>query len=74
MKAYLITTGVIFALIALLHLLKGISDRHLLASSPGEYLAMAALGVLAAALSVWAWWLLAGSSLDRGRSFGKDQA
>lgn len=55
MKAYLLTTGTIFALIAVLHGLRAISERRLLATNPGYYLGMAALGVLAAALSLWAW-------------------
>jgi hypothetical protein len=55
MKAYLATTGTIFALIALMHLLKAIQDRNSFSANPGEFLSMAALGVLAAALSGWAW-------------------
>jgi hypothetical protein len=58
MKAYLLTTGTLFGLIALMHLLKSIADRALLATDPWYYLGMSALGVVAAALSVWAWWLL----------------
>lgn len=55
MKAYLATTGTIFALIAVMHLKKAIHDQSILSTNPGEYLSMAALGLLAAALSVWAW-------------------
>lgn len=55
MKAYLATTGTIFALIALMHLLKAIGDRHDFSANPAEFLSMAALGLLAAVLSVWAW-------------------
>jgi len=58
MKAYLITTGSIFGLIAFLHVLRSIAEWHLLATDPVSFLAMAGLGVLAAALSVWAWYLL----------------
>lgn len=58
MKAYLITTGLIFSLIAVMHLLKAIDERRLLATDPWYYLGMAALGVVAAALSAWAWRLL----------------
>jgi biopolymer transport protein ExbB/TolQ len=58
MKAYLITTGTIFGLMAAMHLLKAINDRHALSTNPVEFLLMAALGVLAAGLSVWAWRLL----------------
>jgi drug/metabolite transporter (DMT)-like permease len=57
-KAYIIITGALFGVIALLHLLRAIEERALLATHPGEYLFMAALGVLAGALSVWAWRIL----------------
>ena len=58
MKAYLLVTGTLFGLIAIAHFLKSIAQRDQLATAPGSFLAMAALGVLAAALSVWAWCLL----------------
>jgi hypothetical protein len=58
MKAYLITTGTIFGLMAVLHLLRAIGERQKLTTDPGYFLSMAALGVVAAALSVWAWRLL----------------
>lgn len=58
MKAYLITTGTVFGLVALMHLLRAISERSMLGTNPGEFLFMAALGALAAALSAWAWCLL----------------
>ena len=58
MKAYLITTGIIFGLIALMHTLKAIGDLPHFSTNPGEYLSMAALGLLAAALSFWAFRLL----------------
>jgi drug/metabolite transporter (DMT)-like permease len=57
-KAYLITTGTVFGLIAVMHLLRGIAERHLLATDPWSFLGMAALGVVAGGLSVWAWCLL----------------
>jgi hypothetical protein len=55
MKAYLIITGTLFGLIAVMHLLKAIGDRQQMATDPVSFFAMAALGVVAAALSVWAW-------------------
>lgn len=58
MKAYLIITGVLFGLMAVLHLVRGIAEWHLLATNPGYFLGMAALGLVAAGLSVWAWRLL----------------
>jgi len=57
-KAYLITTGSVFGLIAAMHLLKAIDEWPRLKTDPGYYLGMAALGVVAAALSAWAWRLL----------------
>ena len=62
MKAYLVTTGTLFGLIAVMHLVKSINDRPLLATDPWYFLGMSALGVVAAALSVWAWCLLGLSS------------
>ncbi len=58
MKAYLIITGAIFALMALMHLMRAVAEWHSLATNPSYFLGMAALGVLAAALSFWAWRLL----------------
>lgn len=58
MKAYLITTGAIFGLMALLHVLRAIDEWHSLTTNPLDFVIMAALGVVAAALSVWAWRLL----------------
>jgi hypothetical protein len=54
-KAYLVITGSIFGLIAVLHLLRAIAEWHLLKTDPWYFLGMAGLGVLAAILSVWAW-------------------
>jgi hypothetical protein len=64
MKAYLIVTGALFGLIAVMHLLHAVADRAQLKTAPGEYLFMAALGIVAAGLSGWAWrllWLARGS-------------
>jgi hypothetical protein len=54
MKAYLITTGTVFALITLAHFWRMGVEGARLATEPF----FAALTVLAAALSAWAWWLL----------------
>jgi hypothetical protein len=54
-KAYLATTGAIFGIVALLHLRHAIADWSMLKTNPGEFLVMAALGVLAAGLAGWAW-------------------
>jgi hypothetical protein len=49
MKAYVITTGVIFALITLSHILRIVAEPHV-ATEPFFIL----LTVLSAALSIWA--------------------
>jgi hypothetical protein len=58
MKAYLVTTGVVFALITLAHILRLFAEGPRLAKDPFFIL----LTVLAAGLSVWAWRLLRSSS------------
>jgi hypothetical protein len=58
MKAYLVITGSLFGLLAVMHLLRAIAEWHSLKTDPAYFLGMAALGLLAAALSVWAWRLL----------------
>ena len=59
MKAYLITSGTIFGLLAAMHIVKAIDERQGFSTEPGHYIAMTVLGALAATLSVWAWRLLA---------------
>jgi hypothetical protein len=57
MKAYLITTGILFGLIALAHLAQtfahwqDLSDPHALFAGPG-------IAAVTAVLSFWAFWLL----------------
>jgi hypothetical protein len=58
LKAYLVTTGSIFGLIALAHLARTIAESRRLASDPWFYLEGPGLGLVAAALSLWAWRLL----------------
>jgi hypothetical protein len=58
MKAYLITTGAIFGLIAGAHLLRTIAEWSRLAADPWFYLEGPGLGLAAADLSLWAWRLL----------------
>jgi hypothetical protein len=53
-KAYLITTGSIFGLIALAHLLRTIAEWSRLATDAWFYLEGPGLGLIAAALSGWA--------------------
>jgi hypothetical protein len=50
MKAYLITTGILFALITLLHIWEIIERGHLMIEDPFVVL-------LAAGMAVWAWTL-----------------
>lgn len=54
MKAYLITTGTMFALLALLHLWRAVQESGQLAQDPWFLV----ITVVAAALSVWAFRLL----------------
>jgi hypothetical protein len=58
MKAYVITTGIIFALIGLAHILRVFAEGPRLAKDPIFIL----LTLLTFALSVWAWRLLRSSS------------
>jgi hypothetical protein len=64
MKAYLITTGVVFGLITLAHLLRIIVEGIHLAKDPLYVL----LTVVAASLSLWAWSLLRRLTPDPGES------
>ena len=58
MKAYLVTTGIIFALIGVAHILRAFAEGPRLAKDPFFIL----LTLLTFALSVWAWRLLRNSS------------
>jgi hypothetical protein len=58
MKAYLITTGTVFALLALAHLLRTIAEWPRLTTDPGFLLEVPGIGIAAAALCFWAWRLL----------------
>jgi len=54
MRAYVITTGLIFFLITLVHVWRGVEESADVARDPGFVLAT----LVAAALGVWAWRLL----------------
>ena len=58
MKSYLITTGTLFALVAVAHLLRTIAEWQRLTTDPGFLIEGPGLGVLAAAIGVWALRLL----------------
>jgi len=60
-KAYLITTGVVFALIVAMHVARVFAEGARMAKDP----IFIALTLLAAGLSVWAWWLLGRSLRSR---------
>jgi hypothetical protein len=55
MRAYLITTGMLFALLALAHLARTIGHWQRLAMDPWFILEGPGIGVVGAALAVWAW-------------------
>jgi hypothetical protein len=60
MKAYLGTTGTLFALLAAAHLLRTISEWSRVSADPWGFIVEApGVGLLAAALSVWGWRLFA---------------
>ena len=54
MKAYLATTGTLFALIALAHLARSIDESARFARDPWFWLEGPGLGVIAGALGYWA--------------------
>jgi hypothetical protein len=58
MKAYLITTGTLFALLALAHLLRTILEWPRLATDLSFVIQGPGIGVVALALCFWAWRLL----------------
>jgi len=57
MKPYLLTTGVIFALIAIMHIVRSIAEWP--PQIGAEFFTMHLLTLLAAGLSAWAFTLLA---------------
>ena len=58
MKVYISVTGAIFALVAVLHGLRAYADRADMAREPIHYFVLCGIGVLCAALSVWAFSLV----------------
>ncbi len=55
MRAYLATTGVLFALLAVAHVMQTIADLPRFGQEPGLVLEGPGIGLLAVALCVWAW-------------------
>lgn len=58
MKAYLIITGVLFSVLALLHVLRAITHWTQLSEDAHQMLTNTAVTVISAVLGLWAWWLL----------------
>jgi hypothetical protein len=58
MKAYLVTTGALFAVLALVHLVLTITHWPRLTTDLGFVVQGPGIGLLSAALSFWAWRLL----------------
>lgn len=61
MRAYLVTTGILFAVIALLHIWRMVAER--IGFDAGFWF-VAGVGAFALALSIWAWKLFAASRSD----------
>lgn len=55
MKLYLMTTGTLFALLALAHVLRTIAEWQRLAADPGFIVEGPGIGLIAAGLCFWAW-------------------
>jgi hypothetical protein len=58
MKSYLITTGTVFSLVAVAHVLRTVAEWSRLSTDPGFIVEGPGLGLLAGALGFWAWRLL----------------
>jgi len=57
-KPYLITTGTLFALLAVAHIARTIAESSRLTTDPWFILEGPGIGVIAAAIAFWAWRLL----------------
>jgi len=55
MRAYLITTGALFALLAAAHLVLTLTQLQRLVDQPGFIVEGPGIGALAGALAIWAW-------------------
>jgi hypothetical protein len=58
MKAYLLITGALFAVLALAHLARTIVESSRLSTDPGFIVEGPGIGIIAAAIAIWAWRLL----------------
>jgi hypothetical protein len=57
-RAYLATTGILFALLAVAHVLRTIGESSRLATDPWFIVEGPGIGIAAAVLCIWAWRLL----------------
>jgi len=64
MKAYLFTTGALFAILAVAHLARTIAESSRLTTDPGFILEGPGIGIIAAGIAVWAWRLLRAAPAD----------
>jgi hypothetical protein len=55
MKTYLVTTGALFALLAVAHLMRTVAEWSRLAAEPWFIVEGPGIGVAAGALCLWAW-------------------
>jgi hypothetical protein len=55
MRAYLATTGTLFGIVAIAHVLRTIAEWSRLGTDPGFIVEGPGLGLLTAALALWAW-------------------
>jgi hypothetical protein len=58
MKAYLMITGTLFAVLGVAHLLRTIAEWPRLTQEPSFILEGPGIGIVAAALCLWSWRLL----------------
>ena len=58
MRAYLLTTGALFAVLAFAHLARTIAESGRLRTDPGFILEGPGIAIIAAAIAIWAWRLL----------------
>ena len=57
MRAYLLTTGALFAVLALAHLARTIAESSRL-TDPGFIVEGPGIGIVAGMIAIWAWQLL----------------
>jgi hypothetical protein len=59
MRAYILTSGILFGLVAFMHLFITIEHWRMPATDPWIVIAPATIFVASASLAIWAWQLLA---------------